>query len=347
MTDSRRMILLTDGCSDAHTAKTAINILRYKPDEVVALLDSTCAGKTCQEVMGVGGSIPIVASLAEAPDAKTLVIGIAPPGGKIPPHWRAIILESIRRKLNVVSGLHEFLSDDEEFARAAKENGVRLVDVRMNDERDVANRKGIREGCLRIHTIGHDCSCGKMLVSVELAEGLKRAGIDAKFVATGQTGIMIEGDGCPVDRVISDFVNGASEKLVLANQHHQAIVVEGQGTLFHPRYSCVTLGLLHGCIPDGLILCYEMGRKVIYGMDEFPVPALDAVKDLYERVGSIMHPCRVVGVAANTFKYSEKEAAAECERVEKWLGLPTCDVLRHGTDKLVQAVLKLKRELGK
>jgi uncharacterized NAD-dependent epimerase/dehydratase family protein len=347
MRHPRRIVLLTDGYGDAHTAKTAINVLRYKPQDVVALLDSPSAGRTCQEVLGVGGSIPVVATLAAAPQANILMIGIAPPGGKIPPPWRAIILEAIARRMDVVSGLHDFLNDDPAFVRAAQERGVELVDVRRNDERDVSNRRGIREGCLRIHTIGNDCSCGKMLVAVEVVEALKRAGVDAKFVATGQTGIMIEGDGCPVDRVISDFVNGAAEKLVLANQHHEVIVVEGQGSLFHPRYSCVTLGLLHGCVPDGLILCYELGRKVIYGMEDFPLAPPERVREVYEAAANLMHPCRAIGLAIDTHKSSAAEAAAERQRVRGQLGLPACDVLRDGPDDLVQAVLDLKRKLNK
>lgn len=347
MKSPRRIVLLTDGYGDAHTAKTAINMLRYKPQDVVALLDSPSAGKTCQEVLGVGGSIPVIARLADAPQANILMIGIAPPGGKIPAAWRPVVLEAIRRKMDVVSGLHDLLKDDNAFVAAAREHGTELVDVRDNDERDVAHRKGLREGCLRIHTIGNDCSVGKMLTAVEIVEGLKRAAVDAKFVATGQTGIMIEGDGCPVDRVISDFVNGAAEKLVLANQHHEVIVVEGQGTLFHPRYSCVTLGLLHGCVPDGLILCYEAGRKAIYGMEDFPLPPLDRLRHYYEWTASIMHPCRVIGVSINSVKLSADQAALERDRVRRELGLPACDVIRDGAEELVQAVLDLKRQLKK
>ncbi len=344
---SRRLVILIDGHHDAHTAKTAINVIRYKPEEVVAVLDRRAAGKTTQELLGVGGGIPVIASLAEAPGANTLLIGIAPPGGKIPPPWRAIIVEAISRKLNVVSGLHDFLKDDPEFARAAKRHGVELIDVRDNDERDVANRCGIREGCLRIQTVANDCSLGKMVAAVEVVAGLKRAGVDAKFVATGQTGILIEGDGIAVDRVISDFVNGAAEKLVLANQHHDVIVIEGQGSLFHPRYSCVTLGLLHGAVPDGLILCYEMGRKVVYGMEDVPLASLEQVRDFYEAAARIMHPCRAIGVAINGSAFSDAEVAAERDRVRSRLGLPACDVLRHGPDELVEAVLALKRQLGK
>ncbi|MHB1037980.1 MAG: DUF1611 domain-containing protein [Pirellulales bacterium] len=343
----RKSILLTDGYTDAHTAKTAIMILRYKPEEVVAVLDRTHAGKTSQAVLGVGGDLPVIGSLADAPGANTLVIGIAPPGGKIPPPWRPLVLEAIARKLTVVSGLHEFLEDDPEFVAAARRHGAELVDVRKNDERGVANRVGIREGCLRLHTIGNDCSIGKMLVSLEVVRGLKEAGVDAKFVATGQTGIMVEGEGCAVDRVISDFVSGAAEKLVLANQHHEAIVVEGQGTLFHPRYSCVTLGLLHGILPDGLILCYEMGRKVIFGMEDIPLAPLDRVREFYEIAAEIMHPCRVIGVAINGNKFSDEEVAAERDRVSRELGLPACDVLRHGPGDLVRASLELKTQLGK
>ena len=231
----RRLVILTEGLSSPVKAKTATCVVRYGNDEVLALLDSTQAGKTSQELLGVGGAIPVVAKLADAPGADTLLIGIAPVGGKIPPPWRCVILEAINRGMDVVSGLHEFLCDDPEFAAAAAERGVRLVDVRKNDERDVATFKPFRAGCLRIHTVGHDCSCGKMVVSFEVARGLSKMGHDAKFIATGQTGILIEGDGCPVDRVISDFLNGAVEKQVFANQHHEILVIEGQGFICHPH----------------------------------------------------------------------------------------------------------------
>jgi uncharacterized NAD-dependent epimerase/dehydratase family protein len=240
------MIIVTEGFHDAHTAKTAICTLRYRSEEVVAVLDREIAGKTCQEVFHVGGEIPLVASLKDAPQANTLLIGIAPPGGKIPPPWRPILLEAIARGMTLLSGLHDFLKHDAEFVRAAALSGATLVDLRDNDEHDVNKRHGLRADCLRIHTVGTDCSIGKMVAAVEVADGLRRAGVDAQFVATGQTGIVVAGGGCAVDRVIADFVAGAAEKLVLANQHHEVIVVEGQGSLFHPRYSGVTLSLLHG-----------------------------------------------------------------------------------------------------
>ncbi len=347
MNTTRKMIVLTDGFTDPHRAKTAISLMRYKPDEVVAVVDRELAGRTAQEVLGEGGRTPVVGSLADAPPADTLLIGIAPPGGRVPPHWRPIILEAIARGLNILSGLHEFLIDDAEFSRAAAEQGVELIDVRRNDEHDVANRQGIRSECLRIHTVANTSSCGKMVAAIEVADGLKKGGLDAQFVATGQTGIFIAGNGCPIDCVVSDFVAGAAEKLVLANQQHEVLLIEGQGSLVHPRYSGVTLGLLHGLMPDGLIFCYEMGRQTVYGMDDQRLPPMDRVIEFYHMAANILHPCEIVGIAVNGRGYSDEEVAAECDRVSDQFGLPACDVIRHGPAKLVEAVLDLKRRLNK
>ena len=344
MTAPRRLVILVDGYTDMCTAKTAICVIRYRTEEVVAVLDRGGAGKTCGELLGVGNAIPVVASLADAPAANTLLLGIAPPGGKVPAHWRPTVLEALGRGMTVVSGLHEFLADDPEFAQASARHGAALVDLRRNDEHDVAQRRGIRADCIRIHTIANDCSSGKMVVAVELARGLQTTGVDDAFVATGQTGILVAGSGCPLDRVISDFVAGAAEKLVLANQHHEVIVVEGQGSLFHPRYSGVTLSLLHATMPHGLVACYEMGRKAVFGMPEVPLPRLRALIDFYETAANIMHPCRVIGLAVNGIKFSDDEVAAECARIEDEFQLPACDVIRHGPGKLVAAVRKMRAE---
>ncbi|MGA2031951.1 MAG: DUF1611 domain-containing protein [Thermoguttaceae bacterium] len=346
MITARHLLILTDGFSDPHTAKTAICVIRYRPEDVVAVLDRAAAGKTADELFGVGGTIPVVGAVRDSPSADALLIGIAPPGGKLPPHWRPMILEAIGRGMAVISGLHEFLAEDPQFAAAAAQQGVALVDLRRNDEHDVAQRRGIRAACLRIHTVANDCSCGKMVAAVEVARGLGRAGVDAAFVATGQTGILVAGEGCPIDRVIADFVSGAAEKLVLANQHHEVMVVEGQGSLFHPRYSGVTLGLLHGIMPDGLIVCYEMGRRMIGGMEDVPLPPLEKVIEFYEAAANLMHPCRVIGVAVNGLQFSDREVADECRRVEREFPLPACDVIRHGPGKLVAAVRELLRTKG-
>jgi len=345
-TAARRLIILTEGHSEPITAKTASSVLRYKPGEVVALLDTTQAGKTAQQVLGVGGEIPVVANLDAAPEANALMLGIAPPGGRIPEAWRPVILAAIDRGMDVVSGLHDFLCADPDFAKAAKAKGVQLIDVRKNNERDVAHRQNIREECLRIHTVGQDCSLGKMLVALELTQALKKAGNDAKFVATGQTGILIEGDGAPIDCVVADFISGAVEKLVLANQHHDVLLVEGQGSLAHPRYSAVTLGLLHGCMPHGMIMCYEVGRKNVNGMEHVALTSLPKLVEVYETMANLMGPSRVIGVAMNTRNVTDAEADTERERVRRELGLPVCDVLRHGPDELAAAVAAMLPQLA-
>lgn len=341
----RKYLILTEGRSNPHRAKTATNVVRYCPRQVVALLDSTQRGQTSQALLGVGGDLPVVGSIAEAPTANTLLIGIALPGGEMPLEFRRVILEAIRRRMDVVSGLHTFLSDDPEFAAEARQHGVTLVDVRKNNERHVAKRLGLREECLRIHTVGNDCSVGKMVASLELALALQRRGYDAKFVATGQTGIMIAGDGIPIDCVVADFVNGAAEKLMLENQQHDILLVEGQGSLLQPSFSSVTLGLLHGCLPHGMVMCYEVGRKCFTGVEHIPLPSLDDFRKINELLMQAVLPgSRVIGVAMNSRKVSAAEAAEERRRVRGEMGLPVCDVLRDGPEELVDAVLRLREE---
>ena len=344
MAVTRRIVVLTEGQTDPENAKTASCMIRYRPEEMVAIFDATQRGKTSQELLGVGGTLPVIGSLDDAPGANTLLLGTAPAGGKIPPTWRSVILEAISRKMTIWSGLHDFLGNDVEFTTAAQKYGVELIDVRKNQEHDVASRRGLRDDCFRIHTVGHDCSIGKMVASVELVRGLTKKGHDAKFIATGQTGIMVEGDGCPIDCVVADFVAGAVEKLVLKNQHHEILVVEGQGSLVHPSYSGVTLSLLHGCAPHGLILVYEVGRTRVTDVEHIAIPPLAEIRRIYEVMANVNvdFRCRVLGIAMNSRRLSESEATAERQRVKVEFNLPVCDVIRHGPDELVEAVLRFK-----
>jgi uncharacterized NAD-dependent epimerase/dehydratase family protein len=344
---ARRLLVLTEGRTDPVTAKTAVCLIRYSHDTVVALLDSTRAGESAQEALGVGKGIPIVGRLQDADSPDTLVIGIAASGGKIPPAWRSVLLEAVSRGMNIVSGMHEMLKDDPELVARAKERGVQLIDVRDNHEFDVATGTGFREGCLRIHTVGNDCSVGKMVVSLELARAIPQRGLSAKFLATGQTGIMIEGDGCPVDHVISDFLNGAVEKLVQKHQHHDIVMLEGQGCISHPKYSPVTLGLLHGGRPHGLILCYEMGRTQVHGMPGATLLDLQRLRVAYEMITGLVFPTRVIGVAINSRRVDATAAAAERQRIESEMGLPACDIIRHGPNALVDAILNFRQDLPK
>jgi uncharacterized NAD-dependent epimerase/dehydratase family protein len=342
----RRIIILTEGFTEPHAGKTAASVIRYRGHEVVALLDSTQAGRTSGEFLGVG-NVRIVARLDDAPDANTLLLGIAPPGGKIPAPWRTVILDAItRRKMDVISGLHDFVGDDREFAAAAKASGASIYDVRKNTEKTIARRQGLRSDCLRVHAVGHDCSIGKMVVSIEVTNGLKERGLDAKFIATGQTGIMVEGDGLPIDCVVADFVSGAAEKLVLENQHHDILLVEGQGSLVHPSYSGVTLGLLHGCAPQALILCYEVGRERVTGVESVKIPPLAEIKRIYDVMANIHQPCKIIGIGINSRLIAPEEAVRERARVKAEFGLPACDVFRDGPDELVEAVLAFRAAGG-
>ena len=346
---TRRIAVLTEGLNRPGTAKLGAGLIRFCPEDVVAVVDSQTAGKTYYETLGVGGSEKVLASLDDVQGADMLFLGTAPPGGKIPKAWRPIILDAIRRGMTIVSGMHEFLNHDPEFVEAARAAGVQLVDLRDTDESEVATGIGFREGCLRLHTVANATSCGKMTVCLEVVKGLQDQGLDAAFVATGQCGISISGHGCPIDRVISDFVAGAAEKLVHAYQDHDIVLVEGQGSLIDYRYSGVTLGLLHGCRPDGLIFCYQMGRGFSTAEDQpdRPMPPLADLIRFNETAASFVHPARVIGVAISGQGYTDEEVAVECRRIEQELGLPACDVFRHGPGCLVEAIKKFKAELGK
>ncbi len=338
----RRMVLLTDGHSTPFLAKTAINLLRYRGQDVIGVLDQHEAGKTAAEVFGVGGDTPVVAHLQQVPNADALYVGIAPPGGKLPLEWRDLILEAIDRGWDVVSGLHDFVHLNADYAQAAARVGVHLVDVRHNHYRDIAAGRGLSDRCVRIHTVGHDCSLGKMVVALEVQRALQAAGHRAQFLATGQTGIMISGQGVPVDCVVADFVNGAIEQLVRATEDAEFQLIEGQGSISHPAYSAVTLGLLHGCAPDGLIYCYEAGREYVKGLDQVPLPTCEAQLDVLQRIANLRHPCEVLGIAVNTRLLNAEAAAAEVRTAEQRFGLPACDVYRDGPAKLVAAALTLQ-----
>lgn len=342
----RRIVLLTEGLSTPFYAKTAMSLLRYRREDVVAVLDTCEQGKSADDLFGIGDNVPVVASLDDV-NAAAIFVGTASIGGKLPETYRAPILAALSHGMDVVSGLHDFLSEDAEFRAAANEHGCHLFDVRRNNENVTSTGQPFRSGCLRIHTVGQDCSLGKMVASLEVQRELVRREIDARFVATGQTGIMVSGDGVPVDCVVSDFVNGSVEALVRRNEHHDVLLIEGQGSISHPSFSAVTMGLLQGCAPDGLIYCYEVGRKTFKGLDRVPLLSHRTMIDAYNVNASLRHPTQVIGIAMNGRNVSADEAEAERGRMEAEFGLPVCDVYRDGAAPLADAVSRLRQELGK
>ena len=344
----RRLVILTEGQFRVHNAKTAMGVIRYGTDEVVALLDSSIAGRNVSEWLP-GHDIPAVASLAEAlaltPRPDTLLIGIAPTGGKLPPEWRSTILDAIRAGLDVHSGLHTFLGDDPELSAAAAASGTQIVDYRRPPERhETSVGRGHGPGKHVILTVGTDCAIGKMSVALELRRAALAAGDTAVFVPTGQTGMMIEGWGVAVDRVISDFVQGTVEWLVEeAESKGDWIIVEGQGSLDHPAYSSVTLGLIHGSTPEAMVMVHKPGLAE-HDFDHlpeahFPIARLPDFIRLHETVAGLVAPSRVVAIALNTSLIAdEAEAQRVIEETARETGLPAADPVRFGADRLWAAI---------
>jgi uncharacterized NAD-dependent epimerase/dehydratase family protein len=331
---------------DPFNAKTAVGVLRYGRDPIVALIDSERAGRTAADVYGLRPDVPIVAGVRDLPsEARRLLIGIASRGGQLPDQMRAEILAAIERGLDVFNGLHTFITQDPELVAAAKRRGVELVDLRAVPE-DLPVGLGLthREGSHVVLTVGSDCNVGKMSTSLELDALARRQGLSSTFVATGQTGIMIAGSGIAIDRVISDFVAGATEQIVLpAAERFDWVFVEGQGSLGHPGYSGVTLGLMHGTAPDMMVLCHQPTRTRIRRY-EVPIPPLRDVLRMYEEAASWRAPSTVAAVALNTYDLDEHAAREAIARAEDETGVPADDVVRFGARKLLDALERSARE---
>lgn len=336
----RYAILAPDRFQD--DAKTAHGVIRYGSDEVVAIVDPSNAGRRVRDVLPyLDSDAPIIAGVNEALQFSptALLIGTAPKGGGLPPTWRGAVLEAIGARLEIVSGLHEMLGDDREFRVAARAAGTMIWDVRRPPEVPLFSGDvyGIEAPVLL--TVGNDCAVGKMTVSLELVRAANRAGKKARFVPTGQTGVLIAGWGISVDRVIADFAAGAAERLVLYAFREGAdlIVVEGQGAINHPAYAAVTLALMTGCAPDALVLVCDPRRTQI---ESYPTRTLayDESIAIHERLLQTLKPAPVVGIALNTHGMSEDDALAEIERARKETGLPSDDLVRFGPEPFYAAI---------
>ncbi|MHB8398606.1 MAG: DUF1611 domain-containing protein [Candidatus Limnocylindrales bacterium] len=351
----RRIVILAEGQFGFHHGKTAMGVIRYGPDPVVAVIDSSNAGRSVREWLGEGprADVPVVASLGEAlargeatgAPATALLIGIAPTGGRLPQDWRDTILAAIRGGLDILSGLHTFIGDDPEFAAAAASSGSAIVDYRRPPERmETAVGRLHGPGKRVILTVGTDCAIGKMSVALELTRAATEAGLRAAFVPTGQTGMMIAGWGVAVDRVISDFSNGTCEWLVEQGEERgDWVIVEGQGSLDHPAYSAVTLGLIHGCSPQAMIMVHKAGMDE-HELDHvdgrrFPIQPLPDFIRIHEEVAGLVAPSKVVGVALNTSLIRDPaEARRVIEETAALTGLPTDDPFRFGPGPLWAAI---------
>jgi uncharacterized NAD-dependent epimerase/dehydratase family protein len=272
-----------------------------------------------------------------------VLVGIAPQGGRLPDEWRSWLAAALDAGCDLWSGLHTFLSDDPVLAAKAKAGGRKILDLRRPPaDLPVASGAAKTVEPYVVLTVGTDCNVGKMTAQLQLARGLNAAGLRTRFVPTGQTGIMIEGWGIAVDAVISDFVAGAAEQLVLQGaQNADVVLVEGQGSINHPGYSAVTLGLLHGSCPDGLILCHQSSRDYIGDYREaawLRIPPLSEYIRLYETIGSAVHPTKVIGISLNTYDMTDEAARRACEAASRETGLPATDPVRFDPKPLLDAV---------
>jgi uncharacterized NAD-dependent epimerase/dehydratase family protein len=334
----KRYLILAEGRSgDPHYGKTARGILRYAPDPTVALLDSTHAGETHE-------GVPVVATVEEALPygPTTAVVGVATQGGRFPPAWRELLKQCIASGLDIESGLHEFISEDAELAGLARKQSVELRDLRKPPaDLNVPTGENLELPAQIALTVGSDCAIGKKTVALELDLEARRRGLASVFVPTGQTGIAIAGWGIAVDAVVSDFLAGAAERLVVEGHRRggELLFVEGQGSLSHPAYSGVTLGLIHGSAPHVFVLCHQAGSNEIEGYPGHPIPSLPELIELHERIALPLRPARVACLALNTAQLDEEASRAAIAHATSVTGLPADDPVRFGAGPLLEAVL--------
>ena len=312
-------------------AKTAMGLRDWRPER--------CIGQYRLPGCSVELDLPEMDfKAAVAAGAKSVVIGVAPSGGALKAEWVSALTEAIRAGLSVVSGLHRLLSEEPELVNAAAASGGQLIDVRVPPG-SIPIASGRRRSGKRLLMVGTDCCVGKKYSALALHKALEAQGVAATFRATGQTGILIAGGGIPMDAVVSDFLSGAAEILTPDAAPDHWDVIEGQGSLFHPAYAAVTLGLLHGSQPDAMVLCHAVGRTVIDEYEDYPVPDLRDCIAQYEQVARVTNAAAtVVAISLNTQSLDDARALSACNELSILSGLPCLDPMRHALDPILDVL---------
>ncbi len=318
---------------DQLAAKTAQGIVDWRPE--------WCLGQLrlpgCKADLGIAD---MTIADAAAAGARTLIVGVANAGGVLPAHWADTIVEAVAAGMDVASGLHARLDDVPAIRTAAGTHGRKLFNVRHSD-RAFATGKGTKRQGYRLLTVGTDCSVGKKYTALALEREMRSRGLDADFCATGQTGVFISGRGIAIDAVVADFISGAAEWLSPEAPAGHWHLVEGQGSLFHPSFAGVTLGLLHGAQPDAFVVCHEPTRKTMRGVAH-ALPSIDDVIDMTIRCGRLTNPeIRCVGIAINTQALSDADARAALAEAAKLHALPAVDPVRYGVGAIVDRMLEV------
>jgi uncharacterized NAD-dependent epimerase/dehydratase family protein len=318
-------LLFLGDVQHAAYAKTAFGLRDWAADK--------CVGEYALPAAAVSTGLPrMTPAEARLAGARALVIGVANEGGRIPASWVAALVEAIEAGLDIVSGMHARLSEIASIAEASERCGRALIDIRVPPA-GLPVGTGRKRSGMRLLTVGTDCALGKKYTALALARAVAERGVDADFRATGQTGIMIAGAGLPMDAVVSDFLSGAAEVLSPEAPEDHWDVVEGQGSLFHPGFAGVTLGLLHGSQPDVFVVCHDPTREEVMGLPGLPLPSLEEVIELTVALGRRTNPeIRCAGVSLNTTTLSGNEAAEAIRRTSAWLRLPAADPLRRGAE---------------
>jgi uncharacterized NAD-dependent epimerase/dehydratase family protein len=337
VSEKQYLILAEEFSHDPHYAKTARGVMRYRRESVVALLDSKRAGES-------EDGLPIVGTVEEALPLQpnTALVGVVTQGGHFPGDWQELLKTCVRHRLDLENGLHVRLHDIPGLPELAREYGVALRDLREPPpDLSTATGANLEVEATIVLAVGSDCAIGKMTAVCELDLEARRRGLRSVFVPTGQTGIAIAGWGIAVDAVVSDFLAGAAERLVVeGGERGNLLWVEGQGAILHPVYSGVTLGLIHGSAPHLYVLCHEVGRTIVEGdPTESPIVSLSELIDLHERMSLRLRPAKTVAIALNTASVSEEEAKQAIADAEAETGLPADDPVRFGAGKLLDAVL--------
>jgi len=339
VSEKKYLILAEEFSHDPHYAKTARGVMRYRRDSVVAMLDSKRAGES-------EDGVPIVGTVEEGLgfEPNTALVGVVTQGGHFPGDWQELLKSCVVSGLDLENGLHVRLRDIPGLPDLAAKHAVELRDLREPPtDLSTATGENLEAAATIVLSVGSDCAIGKMTATCELDLEARRRGLKSVFVPTGQTGIAIAGWGISVDAVVSDFLAGAAERLVVEGAKRGDLLwVEGQGAILHPVYSGVTVGLIHGSAPHLYVLCHEVGRTVVEGdATESPILSLTELIDLHERMSLKLRPARVAAIALNTSGVSEEEAHAAIAAAEEETGLPADDPVRFGAGKILDGVLKL------
>lgn len=338
----RKIVILAEKKFGPLTSKMANGAIRYLHDEVVAVIDSSNAGKTADDVLGFGGEIPVYGTLDESlrHNPNTLLIGISPPGGKFPSAWYPLVIKAIQNKLHIISGLHEMLGEIAEFKVLAEKYRVKISDLRKSKKADILAR-GIASKfrSKTILTVGTHGNVGKMTATIEMVKEMQERGKSADWLATGQIGILLKGKGIPVDSIKGDFISGNVEASIAAiDGNYEYIFIEGQGSIQHLGYSSVALGLLHGSLPDAMILCH----RTDIGISDYGVNTnnMTEIIRLHEDMLSFVKPSKVIGICVNTYNLSNDKSMELIKEIKDKTGLPVTDPIKFGVKNLVDGILK-------